>query len=112
METDKIGVHGAHCCLRHGCSYGNNDCPVAWGTIGQKYRCELCDMDWESQGKPNCSAFDCKHPGYWKWQARINGATVALVGIEIFYFFCDGHDRWHRETKRGIFGRPVEGRVL
>jgi hypothetical protein len=37
------GVHEHHCCLAHGCKYGNPDCPVAIGLIKQKYRCESCD---------------------------------------------------------------------
>ncbi|MEG9650759.1 hypothetical protein ACTO5A_22940 [Pseudomonas aeruginosa] len=36
------GVHAAHCCARHGCKYGDDDCPVVVGTVEQLYQCEEC----------------------------------------------------------------------
>ena len=37
-------VHDAHCCVRHGCKYGDEDCPVVLGKeTGVK--CEYCEMD-------------------------------------------------------------------
>lgn len=37
-------VHDSHCCVKHGCKYGNKDCPVVLekepGII-----CESCDED-------------------------------------------------------------------
>ena len=42
-----VGVHVTHCCLRHGCKYGDEDCPVAAGTHEQMYKCESCD--WEEE---------------------------------------------------------------
>jgi hypothetical protein len=38
------GTHITHCCARHGCKYGNSDCPVVKGA-SQKFMCEECD--WE-----------------------------------------------------------------
>ncbi len=38
-----IGVHTSHCCERHGCKYGNDDCPVVLGTHKQQFDCEECD---------------------------------------------------------------------
>jgi hypothetical protein len=32
-----------HCCVVHGCKYGEEDCPVVSGTIKQKYLCERCN---------------------------------------------------------------------
>jgi hypothetical protein len=40
-------VHAAHCCRVHGCKYGDGDCPVALGTIKQKFPCDVCDDDVE-----------------------------------------------------------------
>lgn len=37
------GVHAAHCCSRHGCKYGDDDCPVVLGQVEQKHSCEQCD---------------------------------------------------------------------
>lgn len=39
----KTNVHTAHCCIRHGCKYGEEDCPVATGKHKQTYPCEICD---------------------------------------------------------------------
>jgi len=42
MKPDKIGVHTTHCCTRHGCKYGDKDCPVVTGQVKQEYLCEEC----------------------------------------------------------------------
>jgi len=42
MKVDKVGVHVTHCCVVHGCKYGDKDCPVATGELDQKYPCEDC----------------------------------------------------------------------
>lgn len=36
------GVHRTHCCVLHGCKYGDDNCPVCLGHIEQKYLCEDC----------------------------------------------------------------------
>lgn len=41
-----VGVHAAHCCLEHGCKYGDDldgRCPVVNRDIPQDYPCEHCD---------------------------------------------------------------------
>lgn len=43
MVVDKIGVHITHCCIVHGCKYGDKDCPVILGNKDQQYLCESCD---------------------------------------------------------------------
>lgn len=40
-------VHTTHCCSRHGCKYGDNDCPVEKGLSKQEYPCEECDFEQE-----------------------------------------------------------------
>lgn len=41
--VDKIGVHRTHCCLLHGCKYGQDDtCPVVQQDVVQDYVCEDC----------------------------------------------------------------------
>jgi hypothetical protein len=37
-----IGVHAEHCCVLHGCKYGEHDCPVTSGIVRQKYTCQCC----------------------------------------------------------------------
>ena len=31
MEKSKWGIHEEHCCILHGCKYGDDDCPVVSG---------------------------------------------------------------------------------
>jgi hypothetical protein len=42
-----IGVHTSHCCAKHGCKYGNAECPVVLGTHKQEFPCEDCEMEAE-----------------------------------------------------------------
>lgn len=34
---NKWGVHEIHCCITHGCKYGDRDCPVTMGLTKQNY---------------------------------------------------------------------------
>lgn len=38
------GVHRTHCCLLHGCKYGDEDCPVVNKRVRQAYPCEDCGV--------------------------------------------------------------------
>ena len=38
-------VHTEHCCDKHGCKYGNDDCTVTTGRARQSHRCEDCEYD-------------------------------------------------------------------
>lgn len=49
-RKDEIGVHLAHCCKRHGCKYGDKDCPVAFGDAEQLYLCDACVEDEREYG--------------------------------------------------------------
>ena len=42
MNARKILIHSAHCCVMHGCKYGDEDCPVVSLNIEQSYPCEEC----------------------------------------------------------------------
>lgn len=44
-DTEHAGTHAAHCCILHGCNYGQDDCPVNSGSVLQKYLCEECEDD-------------------------------------------------------------------
>ena len=46
MKADRIGVHRTHCCILHGCKYGDSDCPVVNAQVKQDYTCEDCDYDY------------------------------------------------------------------
>jgi hypothetical protein len=43
-------VHTEHCCLKHGCKYGDDDCPVESGAKLQSFDCEAC---YEEKGGHN-----------------------------------------------------------
>jgi hypothetical protein len=45
MDKSKYGVHEAHCCIKHGCKYGDKDCTVVNGQTAQLYTCEWCEED-------------------------------------------------------------------
>jgi len=45
IPKEKWGVHETHCCLEHGCKYGDRNCPVATGQIKQAYMCEVCNYE-------------------------------------------------------------------
>jgi hypothetical protein len=36
-------VHITHCCIRHGCKYGDESCAVVFGPDVQEFPCESCD---------------------------------------------------------------------
>lgn len=40
-------VHTEHCCAKHGCKYGDDDCTVTTGLAPQSFDCESCD--WEKE---------------------------------------------------------------
>lgn len=44
-RPDEDKVHVRHCCIIHGCKYGELDCPVSIGRLKQKYPCEWCMED-------------------------------------------------------------------
>lgn len=45
IPIENWGVHIHHCCDKHGCKYGDIDCPVALKLTKQKYPCEFCIDD-------------------------------------------------------------------
>lgn len=47
MEKNMKDVHTEHCCAKHGCKYGDEDCTVIMGIAPQSFDCESCD--WDSQ---------------------------------------------------------------
>ncbi len=43
-EAEK-NVHTEHCCVIHGCKYGDTDCPVERKIQRQSFQCEECYWD-------------------------------------------------------------------
>jgi len=44
MKTEDVRVHQSHCCAKHGCKYGDEDCPIVNGDVKQFYYCETCHL--------------------------------------------------------------------
>jgi len=47
IPKEQWGVHSTHCCVTHGCKYGDSDCPVVTNDVIQKYTCEDCQEDYK-----------------------------------------------------------------
>lgn len=45
VDKLKWGVHETHCCVLHGCKYGEEDCPVVLKQTKQRYTCESCGYE-------------------------------------------------------------------
>lgn len=41
----------SHCCVRHGCKYGHDNCPVSKGRVTQDHPCERCTYELEDAGQ-------------------------------------------------------------
>ena len=44
-------VHTEHCCVVHGCKYGDFDCPVWLGQQKQSFACESCFFEFDYTDK-------------------------------------------------------------
>ncbi len=40
-----IEVHRTHCCIYHGCKYGDVNCPVVFKKVEQEFPCEDCNEE-------------------------------------------------------------------
>lgn len=46
-EREDWGVHERHCCPKHGCKYGDEECPVVLGlTEKHNTHCEMCEDEY------------------------------------------------------------------
>lgn len=81
MSTD-TGVHVCHCCNRHGCKYGDEDCPVALGKLAQDYPCEFCYVDEaEDEAREINALFSARDAELASLRLRYREAVKALAGI-------------------------------
>lgn len=62
-------VHTEHCCILHGCKYGDADCPVENGRKKQSYLCEGC----------NGGLYQCEHdlPDHKCWEL-VNNRIIEM----------------------------------
>lgn len=95
-QVDNVGVHAAHCCAKHGCKYGNDECPVQAGNVKQEHPCEYCDMDDEAAA-----------PVVDKIVKWLEGHITELENVDTRiagYIRQAGYDRAHnyRDVVRGL----------
>lgn len=50
-KLDNREVHAGHCCMTHGCKYGDNWCPVFHGQVQQEYEVQECCREAELMAK-------------------------------------------------------------
>lgn len=83
VNKDKWGVHRTHCCKKHGCKYGDKDCPVELGLIVQDYPC----MDGDDINDPcfeDTIDFQMKYDEYRKVLEGIEQLTKNSSNGEIY----------------------------
>jgi len=75
-------VHTEHCCIVHGCKYGQDDeCTVVQKRQPQSYPCEYCSdkgLD-PSKGTPETSIFNFKIGHYYKYIRPHKESNPALL---------------------------------
>lgn len=77
------GVHQAHCCKKHGCKYGDEDCPVVSGEIVQEYTCEVGN-DFEEDCFEEIIDFQMKYDEYRGVLEQIEKLTSNSPNGEIY----------------------------
>lgn len=71
-------VHANHCCKKHGCKYGDPDCPVEQGRIAQRFECE----------SGNCFEEEIDiETLYREWCKETKRGGAVLIGGSIKEFF-------------------------
>lgn len=78
MDKSKWGVHESHCCVAHGCKYGDPDCPVVNKQTKQQYLCEECDFE----GIKTVEEAELKVDGFAKLNPNKMYAKIQGIGIE------------------------------
>jgi len=66
IQPGSEGVHRTHCCDKHGCKYGNTNCPVETGKMKQEGPCIECGVADQGQG-----GFYEKKDGHLVWHPYI-----------------------------------------
>ena len=105
-------VHTEHCCVLHGCKYGEDDfCPVVLKQRRQSYLCESCNFMWKNSTLENTKLWkeiDLAFSGIERCSSisRLSGGQC--VGLH-------GHEgnHWHY-TEIGSYsvwgnGEPIDG---
>ena len=71
-------AHDTHCCLEHGCKYGDEGCPVAKGVRKQHYPCERCGLETEGYyGEPERTRDEQQEFLDALWEQKQNPRTLS-----------------------------------
>lgn len=54
-----------------------------------------------------CAAPDCERPPTRQWVGASNGVGLGFTALTVTWWFCDEHDKWHRDHLKEVGGRPV-----
>ena len=89
MKRSEYGVHERHCCPKHGCKYGDKDCPVVTGkTSKHNTHCEWCERDYNDPDPIDLLvAWATAHSTYLhigvdKWGHSVDGDVVEIYELE------------------------------
>ena len=94
MDKEKWGVHETHCCVLHGCKYGDDDCPVVNKLTKQKYICEQCEEDGISEVEDIDMIFDAvetlqNHTQYYIPTSDLPALNMAVDALKHRYGLVD-----------------------
>ena len=71
----------SHCCVRHGCKYSYDDCPVVTRKVRQDHACEVCDSDAEEYA---CALIDASN-GWLVADEQIARGTPVIRGTRFTF---------------------------
>jgi len=70
-DEEEKDVHTEHCCYRHGCKYGKDDCSVETGDKQQSHPCEQCCEEAADPVRSALQAFVDDFEGDHVWKGEI-----------------------------------------
>jgi hypothetical protein len=97
-----MDAHDTHCCIEHGCKYGDEDCPIENAVRKQQCFCESCGLETEGYyGKPERSRSQQQHylDVLWEESQKPKGQAFCLV--------CDKELKLEQHTGNVIDGGPM-----
>jgi len=102
--TEK-NVHTEHCCVRHGCKYGEDDtCPVTTKQQSQSYPCEDCDTSIMTEFKWGDLVEALDDVSFSDGTKHVKGQQFVVRAIEVAYFNHPQNNVYY-----SLVERPQEG---
>lgn len=81
IPKERWGVHKTHCCKKHGCKYGDANCPVELGIVKQTYTCEFEEIH-DKCFEPKFSDLESKN-GYIFTQEELDAYTRDIINLTL-----------------------------